>query len=189
VFVAGALGVRAHSQGQCSAGYTLPTRVAGDLLVAFVNVPSGLPGVGFGWVSRAVSSGAPSGVVTRCLTRTATGTDAAPSTATTGDYVIYAVKGWTGWDAPGAVGSSAAGTTLQTASYTVSAFSVMLNAYGGAGVFGTTTEPPGWAFLYQISATPNLATAAKFVGAGTYSSFDLHVTNSQAWDTITIAIH
>lgn len=146
--------VRAVSTGSVVSGtsLTLPTRAAGDVLVAFVVTGGTVPTANTGW-TRQINDTADNLVSKMGVyTRTSDGTDNTPVSSTLGSgaaYTIFSVRNpTTGYDTSGS-GKGNSGTIVAPTLTATGSASVLLNGYMRVSDTGTITPP-----VSQTATTP-----------------------------------
>lgn len=158
VFLGAEPSVRDSTSGATGTGvYTLPTRVSGDLLVAFIAVAGSAPSVGTGWSNGGIITDPTSGLRFALFRRISNGTDSAPTTNFVASYVIFAVQNATTVDTTAnKIGSTAATTLLQT-SATPSRVSGNLIAWATATAITSPSYPAGYSMTTELTTTPDIA--------------------------------
>jgi hypothetical protein len=175
--------VRAMTSGDSSAGVVLPTRVAGDILIAMLNVPSGAFTANAGWVFKSGDTGSPSGTKCLCYAKTSDGTDSVPITGTSYSYVIFSIAGFTGSGALHQSHSTVAGTTITSGGFTVGGWVLALEAWGSSLNQTSWTPPAGWTTAVGSGSGGWLIAGWKFLPAATYAGTAVPVGTSCSWAT------
>jgi hypothetical protein len=191
--------VRAASTGTGANGqklYTLPTRVAGDILIAFIeNDGAGLYAPNTGWTQRGtpVDDGVTVGL--SVFTRVSDGTDNVPVTNNSPgaySYTIVAVKSpTTGYDAVAlAASASVPAAAIPAPTVTAGGPACLVNCYVRSANTGTVTPPAGQAATTPVASfgQATMVCGSEAVGPGATGTRTATNSSSTNWCAASVTI-